>query len=221
MLRGVRVRDHARGGAALAAYAVLFAFAYVELGAASGALILFAAVQASVIAGGLLRGGRVRPVGLAGIGLAFAGVAALLLPGTGRVDPIAATLMIGAGIAWGAYTLIGHAGAKGAVRATAASFVVAALLAAPLLLLREPVSGEGLLLAILSGALTSGLGYVAWYRVAPRLSLGGVAAVQLATPIAAALMAWPLLGEAPTIRLAMAGTLVLGGIALAMRDRTR
>ena len=221
MLRGVRLRDHAGGGAALAAYAVLFAFAYVELGAASGALILFASVQASVVAGGLLRGGRVGSAGLAGIAVAMAGVAGLLLPGAGRVDGLATAAMVGAGIAWGAYTLIGHAGATSPTRATAASFLVAALIALPLLLLREPVSTAGAVLAILSGALTSGLGYVAWYAIAPRLSLGGVAAVQLATPIAAAAMAWPLLGETPTMRLAVAGAMVLGGIALAMRDSAR
>ncbi|MCJ7421610.1 DMT family transporter [Sphingomicrobium astaxanthinifaciens] len=207
---------HVGGGAMLALYAILFAFAYVRLDAASGALILFAVVQATIVGVGAARGGKVGRLGSVGILLAFAGVALLLAPGARGVDPLGAAMMAAAGVGWGAYTLIGQQGGSAAGR-NAESFLIAAIIALPLLLLDGAVSARGALLALLSGAVTSGLGYVAWYAVAPRLSLTGVAAVQLATPPATALLAWPLLGEMPGARLALASALVLGGIALAMR----
>ncbi|MEN3972051.1 DMT family transporter [Sphingomicrobium sp. XHP0235] len=207
----------AAGGVMLALYAAGFAFAYVRLDAASGALILFTMVQASVLVGGRLAGGTVGVRGLVGVMLALAGVALLLAPGAASVDGRGAALMAAAGVGWGVYTLIGRASGRNAAALTAGSFLVAALLLAPLLLLDEPVGRAGAIYAILSGAVTSGLGYVAWYRIAPSLSLSGVAAVQLATPLAAAVMAWPLLGEAPTGRLVLAGAIILGGIWLAMK----
>nr|WP_279639168.1 EamA family transporter [Sphingomicrobium sediminis] len=122
-----------------------------------------------------------------------------------------------AGLGWGLYSLVCHSGEGEAAPATAGAFAVAAVLALPLFVMAEPVTGTGAVLAALSGALASGLGYVAWRLVAPHFSLSGVGAVQLATPVAAGLMAWPLLGEAVTMRLVLAAAIILGGVALAMR----
>ena len=216
LLSRTRVRDHWRGGLALAIYAAAFAFAYVALDAGSGALILFAAVQASVLAGGIWRGERVAARAWLGVALAFAGVWWLLAPDLrGGVGDLAAAGAMGiAGVAWGLFTLVGHRGRGAAGPTMAASFLIAAALCLPLLAMESAMSLRGATLAALSGAVTSGLGYVAWYTVAPRLELGGVAAVQLATPVATAALAWPLLDEVPSARLAVAAALVVGGIAL-------
>ncbi|MCJ8190688.1 DMT family transporter [Sphingomicrobium aestuariivivum] len=216
-IRGASLARDGWAGVFLALYAVAFSFAYVDLGTASGALILFATVQAVMVVVGLARGGRASLGGVAGILVALGGVAWLLAPGAGAVDAQGAALMMLAGVGWGLYSLVCHKGAGEAAAATAGAFAVAAVLALPLLLLGEEVTGRGALLALLSGGLTSGLGYVAWRMAAPHFSLTGVAAVQLATPVAAGLVAWPLLGETPGARLALAAVVILGGVALAMR----
>jgi drug/metabolite transporter (DMT)-like permease len=207
-----------RGALALFVYCAGFSFAYLELGAATGAMVLFAAVQATVVASGLLSGQKLRTGDIAGIALALGGVALLL--GT-RLAPgplLAMTSMIAAGIAWGLYSVLGRSAADPA-RRTAANFVLAALLAAPLPLLDGAIGVQmpGAVLAVIAGALTSGLGYVAWYRLVPRLPHAAVGAVQLATPVVAALAAAVLLAEPLTPRLAGAAALIIGGIALTFR----
>lgn len=154
------VRANLGGGVMLALYAIAFALAYVRLDAASGALLLFAVVQATIVGGGLARSERPTRAGLAGIGLAFGGIVVLLGPGTRAVDPVGAALMAAAGVGWGGYTLIGKRGGPSAPR-NAANFLIAAMLALPFLLVDGPVSPRGMGLAVVSGALTSGLGYVA------------------------------------------------------------
>ena len=210
----------------LFAYAIGFALAYVRIDAASGALLLFAAVQLTMLAAGV-RGGE-RPGGwrLVGMALALGGLALLLVPGH-RAAPIeGALLMLFAGAAWGGYSLLGR-GSTAPVADTARNF----LLAVPLALLAAgaaaaaqqgglQLSARGAVLAIASGALASGLGYVVWYAALRGLSASAAAVVQLAVPPLTAAAAIPLLGEAPSLRLLLASVVVLGGVALALAART-
>lgn len=215
-LGGIPKSSDAPGGIALAAYAIFFAFAYRSLPTATGALILFASVQATILLVAAARGERPGALALLGVLVASAGLAWLFAPGAGAPDAMGAVLMLAAGIAWGFYTLIGRA-AQSATRQVATSFVIGAIIAAPFFLIEDgPLEPRGVLLAILSGAITSGLGYVAWYMAAPRLGIATVAAVQLSTPVAAAILAWPLIGEAIDQRLLVGGALVLGGIVLTL-----
>jgi drug/metabolite transporter (DMT)-like permease len=207
-----------RGALALFVYCAGFSFAYLELGAATGAMVLFAAVQATVLVSAALSGKRPRPAALAGIMLAMGGVALLLGAKLAPGPLVAMASMIVAGIAWGLYSVLGRDTADPA-RRTATNFALAALLAAPLPLLDGAVGVQmpGAVLAAIAGALTSGLGYVVWYRLVPRLPHAAVGAVQLATPVVAALVAATLLAEPLTLRLAGAAVLILGGIALTFR----
>ena len=219
LLRGPRAGIFNWPGAlALFVYCAGFSFAYVELCAATGAMMLFAAVQATVLASGALSGQGVRAGDLAGIALALGGVALLLGAHLAPGPLLAIASMIAAGIAWGLYSVLGRS-APDPARRTASNFALAALIAAPLPLLDggAGVTAIGVGLAVLSGALTSGLGYVVWYRLVPRLPHAAVGAVQLATPVVAALAAAALLAEPLTWRLALAAMLILGGIALTLR----
>ena len=219
LLRGTRAGAFDwRGALALFTYCAGFSFAYVELGAATGAMVLFTAVQATVLASAALSGQRVRAGDLAGIALALGGVAVLLAVRLSPGPLLATASMIAAGVAWGLYSVLGRSAADPA-RRTAGNFALAALLAAPLPLFDGgmAISLHGAALAIVSGALTSGLGYVAWYRLVPRLPHAAVGAVQLATPVVAALAAAVLLAEPLTWRLALAAALILGGIAITLR----
>lgn len=205
-------------GLALGAYAILFSLAYLDLTAATGALVLFVAVQLTIVAVGAARAETPSVSAIVGMVLALVGLVVLTAPGLRAPPVLAALLMAGAGVAWGAYTLYGRrtgAGAPAAV--TARNFVVAGVLAAPLLafLAATPWTWTRLLLAAVSGAITSGLGYAIWYTVAPRLGLVMVAVVQLATPVATAIGAAGLLGEELTWRVAIAGGLIIAGIGLA------
>jgi drug/metabolite transporter (DMT)-like permease len=209
------------GAAALFLYAAAFGFAYRALGAATGALILFATVQGAIIGFSVWRGESLSRREGAGLVLAAAGVVWILLPRAGSPDPAAAALMAIAGLAWGAYTLLGRK-AGDATGRTARAF----LLAAPLGLLLPFLDADpglewnGVLLAVLSGALASGVGYVIWYRAAPRLSLGGLAASQLATPAVAAAGAVLFLAEPMSVGLVGAGLLTLTGVGLAMTAKS-
>ncbi|RRJ83947.1 DMT family transporter [Aestuariirhabdus litorea] len=201
---------------ALFAYAAGFSFAYTQLSAASGALLLFGAVQASMIGYGLWRGERLNPRQWLGFALAITGLVGLLLPGLQQPPLIASLLMIGAGVAWGVYSLRGR-GAGNPTRVTAGNFLRAVPLAALLSLVTlasARLDGHGALLAIASGALASGLGYALWYRVLPALKATQAATVQLSVPVIAALGGALLLGEAIDLRLLLASAAILGGIAL-------
>ena len=209
-----------RGSVALVVYAVGFGFAYIGLGTATGALILFAAVQATILAAGALGGDRPRVIDLTGIGCALAGVLVLVGGDVAPGPPWAMASMIVAGIAWGLYSLMGRASSD-PVGLTAKNFLLSALLCAPLPLLETnvPATGTGIGLAVLSGAFASGLGYAIWYKAVPQLPHASVGAVQLATPVVAALAAFPLLAEPLTPRLAAAALLILGGIAATLRKK--
>jgi len=201
---------------ALFAYAAAFSFAYIDLSAGTGALLLFGAVQATMILFGLWKGERLN--GWQGIGLAMAlgGLIALLLPGLSAPPLGSAILMVGAGTAWGAYSLRGK-GAGDPLAATAGNFLRAVAFAAVLSLALQAtarVDAEGIAYAIASGAITSGVGYAIWYSALRGLKAASAATVQLSVPVIAAIGGVLLLGEPLTLRLIGASVAVLGGIAL-------
>jgi drug/metabolite transporter (DMT)-like permease len=212
------------GALALLGYALPFSLAYVSMGAATGALLLFGSVQLTMIGAGLRAGERLAPTKLVGLGAAAHGLVVLLAPGLRAPPAWAAATMILAGIAWGAYSLIGRR-TEDPIAATARNF--AGTLPAAALLALWPgvwsgVSATGVALALASGALTSGLGYLIWYLALPSLTRTAAATVQLAVPLVAALGAVLLLGEALDARLVLASALVLGGIAaVVLPPRTR
>jgi drug/metabolite transporter (DMT)-like permease len=210
-----------RSAALLFAYVALFSFAYVSLAAGTGALILFGAVQLSMLGVGLLRGERFAPAGWLGLLLAMAGLVVLLLPGAAAPSLLGAALMAGAGIAWGGYSLRGK-GVSDPLAATAGAFIRAAPLGLlPVLALMPGLHADarGVGLAVASGALSSGLGYVLWYAALRRLNALRAAVVQLSVPLIAALGGVLLLGEAFTLRLGLAALAILGGIGLVLGSR--
>ena len=201
---------------ALFSYAAGFSFAYISLSAASGALLLFGAVQATMIGHGLWSGERLRALQTLGVLVAFAGLVGLLLPGLSAPPLLGASLMIGAGIAWGIYSLRGK-GAGDPTRVTAGNFMRAVPITIILSLLMldfASVDAAGFYYAVASGALASGLGYAIWYTVLPALKYTSAASVQLSVPVIAALGGIVFLGEPVTLRLILASVAILGGIAL-------
>ena len=216
--------DRGRAAAAvvaLVAYALPFSLAYLELGAATGALLLFGTVQVTMGAVGYARGERLDVRARWGWAVAAAGMALLLLPGARAPDPWAAAAMVVAGVAWAAYSLAGR-GERAALASNARNFAWALPVAAALAAWPGAwtgATGAGVALAIASGALASGLGYAAWYVALPALSRSAAAVVQLAVPVAAAAGGVALLGEALDGRLIAAGVLVLGGIAAVVAPR--
>jgi drug/metabolite transporter (DMT)-like permease len=223
----VRLRDGARAGGdmwsafALFAYAAGFSFAYVTLPTGTGALLLFGAVQATMIGRGLLAGERLSPLQWCGLALALGGLTGLLLPGVSAPPVSGALLMVVAGIAWGAYSLRGR-GAGDAIAKTAGNFLRAvpfALVLSAVMLRDARVDAAGIACAVASGALTSGIGYAIWYTALPHLRAASAATVQLSVPALAAIVGIVLLGELPTWRLALATLAILGGIALVVRAR--
>ena len=208
---------------ALFVYALAFSLAYLKLGAAVGALILFAAVQASMIGWGLIRGERPGIREALGLVVAAGAFVWWLVPGLTRPDPLGTALMIVSGIAWGVYSLRGR-GAADATRATAGNFLRTVPLAVPLValsLFQTGIGGAGVLIAIVSGAVTSGLGYVLWYRALKGQTALSAAIVQLSVPIIAALGGVLFLSEDLGLRFVIAAGLVLGGIAFALSTRRR
>lgn len=200
----------------LFAYAVAFSFAYVNLPTGVGALLLFGAVQATMIGAGLWRGERLSVRQGLGLLLAMGGLVGLLLPGISSPPLGSSAVMLVAGVGWGAYSLYGR-GAQNASAATAGNFVRAVPFAALLVVLcmaQLSVSKVGLAYALCSGAITSGLGYIVWYTVLPQLRSSAAASVQLSVPLLAAVGGTLLLGEEWTQRLVWTGLAILGGIAL-------
>lgn len=211
------------GAVALFTYAAAFSFAYLQLDTGVGALLLFGAVQLSMLLWGLLRGERLGLCASLGTALATAGLLALLLPGASAPPLLAALLMLLAGVAWGAYSLLGR-GQGNPLAVTAGNFLRATPLAVLLALAVLPQlnwDGPGLFYALLSGALTSGVGYAIWYSALPGLHASQAATVQLSVPILAALGGSLLLSEALTLRLLLSAVAVLGGIALVLSARQR
>ena len=219
----VNLRASPRGGAgnwpsalALFVYAAGFSFAYVSLPAATGALLLFGAVQVTMVGHGLWRGERLHSWQIAGCVLAFAGLVGLLLPGLTAPPLQGAVLMLTAGVAWGIYSLRGK-GAGDATRVTAGNFlrtIPIALVLLPWMARHMSLDGAGVWYAIASGALASGIGYAIWYAALPWLRATTAATVQLSVPVLAAFGGVALLAEPVTVRLGLASVAVLGGIAL-------
>ena len=212
-----------RPALALFAYAALFSYAYIGLDAATGALLLFGLVQATMLAAALVAGERPSAPEWLGWLLAAGGLGWLLLPGAGAPSGWGAVAMGLAGVAWGIYSLLGRRESD-ALAATTRNFVLAVV---PALLLVTAASGgasvsvQGAALALLSGGMTSGLGYVIWYAALSGLSSAQAALVQLSVPAIAAAGGVVLLGEPASARLLVSGTLILGGIALAITGRKR
>ncbi|AYQ40479.1 membrane protein [Burkholderia aenigmatica] len=209
--------------AMLFVYVTCFSFAYLTVSAATGALILFGAVQLTMFAAGWHAGERFAATGWAGFGAALGGLVYLVSPGLAAPTPQGAALMTAAGIAWGIYSIRGRRPVD-PVAATAGNFLRAAPLALALsvaLAARFHVTPAGAALAALSGALTSGLGYVVWYAALRHLTAMRAAAVQLSVPPIAACGAVLFLSEQPTWRLALASAAILGGVAAVLATRAR
>ncbi len=218
--RDTAIREHGGWTSALAlfAYATCFSYAYISLSAGAGALILFGFVQGTMIAMALWSGDRPsRPEWLGWL-LACGGLVWLLLPGTEAPSPGGAVLMSIAGIAWGVYSIRGRQETN-ALASTCSNFVYSVAFAAILTAITFTSAGitvRGLMLAVLSGALTSGLGYVIWYAALNYISAMQAALVQLSVPAIAAAGGVILLAEPISARLLTAGVLILGGISLAL-----
>jgi drug/metabolite transporter (DMT)-like permease len=206
---------------ALFGYAALFSFAYLRLTAGTGALLLFGAVQATMISWALRKGERLRAIQIAGLALAIGGLVTLVLPGISAPPFGAAAVMIGAGIAWGIYSLRGK-GSGDPLAATAGNFVLAVPLAVALSMATfrwANFDRVGAGYAVVSGALASGVGYAIWYSALPGLKASAAATVQLSVPVLAAAGGIALLSEPITVRFALASIAVLGGIALVIVER--
>jgi drug/metabolite transporter (DMT)-like permease len=206
---------------ALFGYAAGFSYAYVALETGIGALILFACVQATMIGWAVARGDRPLPLEWLGLIAAFAAFVWLVSPGLAAPDPLGAALMAGAGIAWGIYSLRGR-GVGDPLAGTAGAFVLAAPLGVGLALIGLAglaASPFGVLMAVASGALASGLGYALWYRVLGSLTATQAGIVQLTVPVIAVLGGIAFLGEPLTLRFALASTVILGGVAVAIVAR--
>jgi drug/metabolite transporter (DMT)-like permease len=204
-------------------YALAFSFAYVSLGASTGALVLFAAVQATMIARGLGEGERPHLLEWAGLLVALAGLVYLLAPGLHAPSPRGSALMATAGVAWGLYSLRGRR-ADDPLASTRGNFVratPAALLVSIASWSARHGSTPGVALAALSGAAASGLGYVIWYAALPRLTATRAALVQLCVPVLAAAGGVLFLAESLSLRFAVAASAVLGGVGLATLGRGR
>jgi len=205
----------------LFAYAACFSWAYLSLSAGTGALILFGAVQVTMMAAALVAGERPGLRAWFGYLLALSGLIYLLAPGVTAPPMLASLLMMASGIAWGLYSLRGR-GVSDPLAATAGNFVRTLPFAVLLILLVQPWKQwqlEGVLLAIASGALASGIGYAIWYHAVARLTTNAAATVQLSVPLLAAGAGVLLLGEPLTLRLMAASVLILGGIYLSLRKR--
>ena len=225
ILRSRGVRPSTGGSwpmaAMLSAYAAFFSFAYRDLTAATGAVLLFGAIQLTMMGYGLWTGERLRGLSLVGLAITLAGLVGLLLPGLAAPPPLAALLMLGAGVAWGVYSLLGR-GAGEPIAATGGNFLRSVPFAALLALSaagRETADLTGTLYAVLSGAVTSGLGYVLWYAALPALRATSAATIQLSVPAIAAIGGVVLLAEPITMRLLLASVAILGGIALTIHRK--
>lgn len=210
-------------GSMLFVYAAAFSFAYLSLPAGTGALLLFGAVQATMIFWALRNGERLAwPQGL-GLALALAGLVALVFPGLSAPPFGGSMLMLTAGVAWGIYSLRGK-NAGDPLGATAGNFLRAVPLAVILSLLwlpRTSLDRTGIIYSILSGAIASGVGYAIWYTALPGLKAASAASVQLIVPVLAAAGGILFLGEAITTRLVLASAAVLGGIGLVVWKRSK
>ena len=208
----------------LFAYAACFSFAYLSLSAGTGALLLFGAVQFTMISWGLLTGERLSLVKWLGVGSAFIGLVWFVLPGVEAPPLTGALLMFASGLSWGIYSLLGRSSGD-ATKATAGNFIRSVPFCLLLYWLLpsggETITATGWVLAVLSGALASGIGYALWYAVLPGFTPATSATVQLSVPIIAAFGGIIFLGETLTMRLVTASVIVLGGIFIFINAKHR
>jgi len=222
MRRGETGRGNWISALALFVYAAAFSFAYLSLSTATGALILFGSVQATMIGHSVWSGDRLQKLQFAGLVIALAGLVGLLLPGLSSPPLIASVLMLASGAAWGVYSLRGK-GVGDPTRVTSGNFLRSTVFALLLLILfRSDVNFDpvGIAYAIASGAIASGLGYSLWYSVLPWLKAASAATVQLSVPLIAAFGGILILGEPLTLRFTFASLAILGGIALVLTNKT-
>lgn len=208
---------------ALFAYAAGFSFAYINLTAATGALLLFGAVQTTMIGYGIWYGERLLKLQLLGLVLALGGLVGLTFPGLSAPPLLSSLLMIGAGVAWGIYSLRGK-GAGDPTLVTAGNFLRTVPITVALsLLMIAHVSWDnaGIWYAIMSGAVTSGIGYAIWYKALPALKATQAATVQLSVPVIAAIGGIILLNEPISFRLILASIAIISGIALVILERKK
>jgi drug/metabolite transporter (DMT)-like permease len=204
------------GGLALFFYAAGFSFAYITLPAGTGALILFATVQITMLSHALMQGSRFRFAQWLGFAMALIGLVYLFLPGISAPPIFGALLMVIAGIAWGIYSILGKR-VTNPTQSTAENFIRASIITGLLSLVfinSMSVSAPGLIFAIISGAITSGIGYAIWYAVLPQLKAASSASLQLTVPVIATVGGVIWLGEEVSIRLTLASISILGGVAM-------
>ncbi|MDQ1558138.1 MAG: hypothetical protein QOD32_1198 [Pyrinomonadaceae bacterium] len=210
----------------LFSYAAAFSFAYTKLSTGTGALLLFGSVQATMLLAALGSGERPHAFEWAGLALALAGLVYLVFPGLSAPPLLSSTVMAVAGISWGLYSLIGR-GARDPLADTTSNFVLALPLACAVNLLTlgvgagAHVSATGVVLAVLSGALASGMGYVVWYAALRNLTATRAATVQLPVPLLAAAGGVIFMSERVSLRLLLAAAAILGGVALALLGRAQ
>jgi drug/metabolite transporter (DMT)-like permease len=205
-------------GFALFAYAAAFSLAYVSLSTGMGALILFGAVQVTMLGAAVAAGEHLTPAQWAGSVAAIAGLVYLVLPGISAPDPVGALLMCVSGIAWGVYSIRGR-GVSAPVAMTAANFLRSApfaIVASAVALSWVHLEPAGLLIATTSGIVTSGMGYVLWYRVLRSITTAQASVVQLSVPVIAAFGGVAFLSEHVSMRLLTASAVILGGVAVAV-----
>jgi drug/metabolite transporter (DMT)-like permease len=216
---GTRVAKGSWGsGFALFAYAAAFSLAYVSLTTGMGALLLFGSVQVTMIGAALKSGERLRTLQWVGSAAAVGGLVYLVLPGISSPDPLGALLMCLAGAAWGVYSIRGR-GSPAPVVVTSGNFLRSlpfALVASVVLMPSLHLEPTGVILAVISGSVTSGLGYVLWYRTLKSLTTARASVVQLVVPVLAAMGGVTVLSEPVTLRLIAGSMLILGGVALAV-----
>jgi drug/metabolite transporter (DMT)-like permease len=226
-LSGRQRTDQSKGnwvsGGALFTYAITFSFAYLRLEAGTGALILFALVQVTMILWGLLQGERPRPIQWLGLVAALGGFVYLLFPGLSAPSPLGSLMMAVAGLAWGVYSLRGRRTTDPIVTTTDnfVRSVPLVLVVAVVLYWDIKLSTRGVVLAVASGALASGVGYVIWYAALRGLSATRAASVQLIVPVIAALGGLVFLGESISFRLGLSAALILGGVGLTLVGKER
>lgn len=212
-----------RGIISLFCYMIFFSFAYLTLGAGTGALLLFGAVQLTMFTVAIRSGERFSLVSWIGYVIAFSGLVYLVAPGVTAPDPLGAILMVIAGISWGAYSLVGR-GAENPLQRTSSNFAYSVPLtaAASIVFLDDfEVSMPGVMLAMSSGAVASGLGYATWYTALQGLTASRAATVQLSVPVIASVGGVLFLSELISLRLGIASLLTIGGIWLVLAQRTQ
>lgn len=204
-------------------YAACFSFAYLQLSAGMGALILFGAVQVSMIGVALIGGEKPGGLGWLGMIVALGGLVYLVLPGLSAPPLVSAALMAAAGIAWGGYTLRGR-GSSDPLGDTAGNFLRAvpmAIIVSAAFIPAFHLSNRGIILAVLSGAVTSGIGYSVWYAVLKQHTATRAAVLQLSVPVLTAVIGVIFLEESMTARLMIAAGLILGGIGLVIKGKSK